>query len=131
MVWVRLVCSRGVDSVHPVRFRWNLCLRLHWTSNLPTDAPAGFSRPGLKNESARSRDSLFNSGMFAVSGLPERLVLLYVAYPISTSTDHLGSPSNPSGFQVLASIPEVRNSGESTSAVTEANQSASRIFSNS
>lgn len=119
MVRVRLVCSRGVDSVHPVRFRWSPCLRLHWTSDHPTDAPAGFSDPGPKNESARSRDSLFSSGMFAVDGLPQRLVLLHVAHPISTSADHLGSPSNPSSFQVLASIPEARNSGESISALIE------------
>lgn len=110
MVRVRLVCSRGVDGVYPVRVRWNPCLRLHWTSNHPTDTSAGVSDPGQKDESARPRDNLFSSGVFAVGGLPQRLVPLHVAYPISTSADHLNSSSNPSCIQVLATIPQTNYS---------------------
>ncbi len=128
MVRVRLVCSPRVDSVHPVRFRRSPCFRLHWISDNSTDDHARSSDPGSKNASARPHDSLFSSGMFAVGSLPQRLVLLYVAYPISTSADALDSPSNPSSFQVLASIPEVRTSGESTSAVIEKSALVSQAF---
>ena len=110
MVRVRLVCSRRVDGIHPVCVRWNPCLRLHWTSNHPTDTSAWVSAPGPKEECARPRDNLLGFREFAVGGLPQRLVLLHVAYPISTSADHLNSPSNPSCIQVLATIPQTNYS---------------------
>jgi hypothetical protein len=102
MVRIRLVCRTGVDSVHPVRFRWSPCFRLHRTSNYPTDTPARFSDPALKDEFAKPRDRVFSPGKSAVSDLPQRLVFLHVAFPVSASADYLDSPSTSSSIQVLA-----------------------------
>ena len=104
MVCIRLVCRTGVDSVHSVRFRWSPCFRLHRTSNYPADTSARFSDPAIKDEFAKPRDRVFSLGKSAVSDLPQWLVLLHVAFPVSASADYLDSPSNPSSVQVLASV---------------------------
>jgi hypothetical protein len=96
-----------MDALHPVRFRGSSGLRFHWPGNHPTDASAMFSDPAPEDESARPRDRLFGSGQSTVGGLPQRVVLLHVAYPISTGVINLGSPSNPLGVQVLAPVPQI------------------------
>jgi len=91
-----------VDSVHPVRFRWSPCFRLHRTGSHTADTPARFSDPAFKDEFAKPCDRVFSLGKSAVSDLPQRLAFLHVAYPISASADYLDSPGDPSCIQVLA-----------------------------